>query len=78
MDVVETVESSETATTVSYPSQTPSTIGALSCNSNVEQKGWLTSVTINSVSSTRRQVGAENLLLDSGAQLHACPIKYPG
>ena len=34
-------------------------------------------VTINSVS-TRRQAGAEYLLLDSGAQLHACPIKYPG
>ena len=33
-------------------------------------------VTINSVS-TKRQVGAEYLLLDSGAQLHACPIKYP-
>ena len=27
-------------------------------------------VTINS--------GAEYLLLDSGAQLHACPITYPG
>ena len=35
-------------------------------------------MTINSLSSTRRQVGAECLLLDSGAQLHACPIKYPG
>ena len=35
------------------------------------------SVTINSVS-TRSQAGAEYLLLDSGAQLHACPIKYPG
>ena len=34
-------------------------------------------VTINSVS-TGRQAGAENLLLDSGAQLHACPITYPG
>ena len=33
-------------------------------------------VTINSVS-TRRQAGAEYLLLDSGAQLHACPISYP-
>ena len=30
-------------------------------------------VTINSVS-TRRQAGAEHLLLDSGAQLHACLI----
>ena len=30
--------------------------------------------TINSVT----QAGAEYLLLDSGAQLHACPIKYPG
>ena len=35
-------------------------------------------VTINSVSSTRRQAGAEYLLLDSVAQLHACPIKFPG
>ena len=26
----------------------------------------------------RRQAGAEYLLLDSGAQLHACPITYPG
>ena len=31
-------------------------------------------MTINSVSSTRRQAGAEYLLLDNGAQLHACPI----
>ena len=35
-------------------------------------------VTINSASSTRRQAGAKYLLLDSGAQLHGCPIKYPG
>ena len=35
-------------------------------------------VTLNSVPSTRRQAGAEYLLLDSGAQLHACPITYPG
>ena len=35
-------------------------------------------VTINSVSPTRRQAGAEYLLLGSGVQLHACPIKYPG
>ena len=34
-------------------------------------------VTINSVS-IRRQAGAEYLLLDCGAQLHACPISYPG
>ena len=34
-------------------------------------------VTINSVS-TGRQAGAEYLFLDSGAQLHACPITYPG
>ena len=48
----------------------------LSCNSNVEL--WIMGVTINSVSSTRRQAGAEQLLLDSGAQLRACPITYPG
>ena len=35
-------------------------------------------MTFNSVSSVRRQAGAEFLLLDSGAQLHACPIPYPG
>ena len=35
-------------------------------------------VTVNSVSSIRRQAGAEYLLLDSGAQLYACPLKYPG
>ena len=35
-------------------------------------------VRINSLSSTRRQPGAEYLIFDSGAQLHACPIKYPG
>ena len=35
-------------------------------------------VTVNSVS-TRRQAGAEHLLLDSGgSQLHAYPIAYPG
>ena len=34
-------------------------------------------VTTSSVSA-RRQAGAEYLLLDSGAHLHACPIKYPG
>ena len=34
-------------------------------------------VTLNSMSSVRRQAGAGNLLLDSGAQLHACPISYP-
>ena len=34
-------------------------------------------VTLNSVSSIRRQAGAEYLLLDSGAQLHACPFTYP-
>ena len=38
VDIVETNQSSETASTVSYPSQTPSTIGALSCNPDVEQK----------------------------------------
>ena len=32
---------------------------------------------INSVS-TGRQAFAEYLLLDSGAQLHACPVTYPG
>ena len=35
-------------------------------------------VTLNSVSSTRRQARAEYLLLDRVAQLHACPLTYPG
>ena len=35
-------------------------------------------VTLNSVSSTRRQAGAEYLLLDSGTQRHAYPPTYPG
>ena len=35
-------------------------------------------VTLNSVSSIRRRAGAEYLFLDSGAQLHPCPITYPG
>ena len=54
VDVVETNQSSETAPTVSYPSQTPSTIGALSCNSEIEQ---IMGVTIKSLSSTKRQAG---------------------
>ena len=73
VDVVETNQPSETASTVSYPSQTPSTIGALLSNSNVEP--WIMGVTINSVS-TGRQDGY--LLLHSGAQLHACPVTYRG
>ena len=74
VDVVETSQPSETAPTVSYLSQPSSTLGELSCNSNVEP--WIIGVTINSVF-TRRQAGAEYLLHDSGAQLHACPITYP-
>ena len=34
-------------------------------------------VTINSVPAGR-QAGAKYLLLDSGAELHACPNTYPG
>ena len=76
VDVVETEQPqpSETASTVSYPWQDPSTLGELSSTSNVDL--WIMGVTNNCVS-TRRQAGAaEYLLLDSGAQLHACPIKY--
>ena len=74
LDVVETEEPqpSEIASTVSYPSQDPSVVGELSCISSVDP--WIMGVTINSVSSVRRQAGAEYLLLDGGAQLHACPI----
>ena len=59
--------------TVSYPSKDPSVVGELSCISSVDP--WIMGVTLNSVSSTRRQVGAEHLLLDSGA--HTCPLTYP-
>ena len=48
-------------------------VGELSCISM-----WIIGVTLDSVSSTRREAGAEHLLLDSGAQLHACPLTYPG
>ena len=63
VDVVETNQPLETASAVAYASQTPSTVGDLSCNSNVEP--WIMGVTINSVS-TRRQ---------AGAQLHASRTK---
>ena len=56
VDVVETNQPSETASNVSHPSQTPSTIGEHSCNSNVEP--WNMGATVISVS-TRRQSGAE-------------------
>ena len=74
VDVVETEQRqpSETASTVSCPSQEPSVVGELSCISSVDT--WIMGVTISSVSSVRRQADAEYLLLDSGAQLHACPI----
>ena len=76
VDVVETeqLQPSEKASTVSYPSQDLSVVGELSCISSVDP--WIMGVTLNSVSSTRRQAGAEYLLLDSGAQLHACPLTY--
>ena len=76
--VVETeqLQPSETASTVSYPSQDPSVVGELSCMSSVNP--WIMGVTLNSVSSTRRQAGAEYLLPDRVAQLHACPLTYPG
>ena len=65
VDVVETEQPqpSETASTVSYPSRDPSVIGELSCISSVDPS--IMGVTINSVSSIRRQAGAEYLLLDS-------------
>ena len=66
---------SETSSNVSYLSQDPSVVGELLCISIVDP--WIMGVQINSVSSVRRQAGAEYLLLDSGAQLHACPISYP-
>ena len=65
-----------TASTVSYPLQDPSVVGGLSCISGVDP--WIMGVTLGSVSSIRRHAGAEYLLLDSGAQLHACPLTCPG
>ena len=64
VDVVETeqLQPSETASTVSYPSQDPSVVGELSCISSVDL--WIMGVTLNSVSSTRKQAGAEYLFLD--------------
>ena len=56
------------------PSKTASTVS--SCISSVDP--WIMGVTLNSVSSIRRQAGAEYFLLDRGAQLHACPLTYPG
>ena len=41
VDVVETNQPSETVSTVSCPSQTPSTIGQLSCNSNLDHGSWV-------------------------------------
>ena len=69
VDVVETeqLQPSETASTVSYPSQDPSVVGELSCISSVDP--WIMGVTLNSVSSTRRQAGAEYLLLDTATRL---------
>ena len=49
VNVVETSQPSEAASTVPYPSQKLRTIGELSCNSNVEPR--IMGVTINSVSS---------------------------
>ena len=49
----------EAASTVSYLSQDPSVVGELSCISIVDP--WIMGVTLNSVSSTRRQAGAEYL-----------------
>ena len=58
------------------PCRIPSVVGELSCISSVDP--WIMGVTINSVSSVRKQAGAEYLLLDSVAQLHACPLTYRG
>ena len=55
LDVLQMSPLSETASTVSYPSQTPCTIDALWCNPDAQQKGrimTLGEVTINSLSST--------------------------
>ena len=75
---VETNQSSETASNMLFTSQISRMIGAISCNLDVEKNGWIMGVTVNSMSSTSRQTGVDNLLFDSGAQLHACPTKYSG
>ena len=41
VDVLETNQSSETASTLPYPSQTPSTIAAPSCKQDLQQEGWI-------------------------------------
>ena len=67
---------------LSIPSQTPSVIDAIWCNSGEHLEGqdsWLFDLVVcHSLNSEMRRPGAEYLLLDSGAQIHACPIKYPG
>ena len=58
--------------------QSSETASTIQTHSKQEWIMILVGVTISSLSSTMTQVGAEYLLLDCGAQLHASPIKYPG
>ena len=56
-------------------------IEGLWCDPDVQQEGWIVTLggmTINFLPSSRRQAVAEFLLLDSGTQLHTCPVEYPG
>ena len=77
VDDVETeqLQPSETASTVSYPSPDPSVVGELSCISSVDP--WIMGVTLNSVSSTRKQAGAEYLFLDTYPG-QIIPLPNPG
>ena len=85
VNVVQTSQSSETASTLSYRrilhrhEALLKLLGAM--QTEKKDGGWIITlggVTISSLSSTRRQAGAEYLFLDGGAQLHACSIDYPG
>ena len=71
MDVVETeqIQPSETASTQSYLSKDPSVVGEHSCISDVDP--CVLGVSLNSVTSTRRQAGAKYLLLDTGMILNS-------
>ena len=65
---------------LSLPSQTPSAIDVIWCSSGERsdgQDGWVLTVdaTCHSLTSGLRPPGAEYMLLDSVAQIHACPIE---
>ena len=79
VDVVETEQPqpSETASTVSYPSQDPSVVGELSCISSVDP--WIMGVTVNSCHPREGDKLVPSIcFLTVAHSLHACPLSYPG